>query len=339
MKTRTRTRTIAILGFAMLCLSLSAQDIHWSQFANSPLNLSPGLTGIHRGDVRFAGNYRNQWRTVPVDYMTFSGGVDMKFRNRGEGNGYFAGGFLFDYDRAGDSQLSWTKIGLSGSYTQVLNPKNLLTAGLQLAFNQRAFKTEDLRFDNQFDGEIFNAALGSGENFQNTSTGFGDFSAGINYRFQNPDSRTRLNLGAALFHINRPNVSFFEQDEKQLSNRTTVYGQGVFQMGSRFDLVLLAMGQWQKPHQEWLLGAAARIHLDTDLDEELALQIGLDLRPNDAIIPHLELHYRQWLFGLSYDVNTSPFNRVTNNRGGPEFSVIHILTLVKPPEFKICPIF
>ena len=340
MKTNLRTNTIALISFLLCSISLTAQDIHWSQFNNSPLNLSPALTGVHRGDIRFAGSYRNQWQNVPVDYLTFSAAVDMKFLNKGNGNGYFAGGLLFDYDQAGDGELSWTKFGLSGSYTQQINKKNLLTAGIQASVNQRAFKPGNLQFDNQYSPEgFYDPTRGTGETFKDPSLGFADFSAGLNYRFQNPKTRTRLNLGGALFHINRPKISFYDEDNKQLTSRVSAYGQGIFQLKDKFDLVLQALGQWQTPHREIVLGIAGKIHLNTNWDKELALQLGLDLRLKDAIIPHAELHYRQWLFGLSYDVNFSNFNITNSSRGGPEIHVIHILTRVKPPEFKICPIY
>ena len=352
MKTKLRTNLVAFLCLLFIGSALHAQDIHWSQFNNSPLNLSPGLTGVHRGDIRFSGNYRNQWRNVPVNYMTFSAGVDKKFFNKKDENGFFAGGLLFDYDRAGDSKLSWTKIGLNGSYTRGLDLKNFLTFGAQIAFNQRAFKTEDLRFDNQWGGDLFDPTRGTGENFKNTTKVFGDFSAGVNYHFQaqtpygireKKSDRNRLDLGVAYFHINQPKISFYEQDDKNLAGRWTVYGNAVLALADKLDLALLALGQFQGPHQEIVLGAGGRIHLKQDAygnrDQEVALQIGLSYRLDDAWIPNLELHYGPWLFGVSYDITTSDWINANNRRGGPEFSVIHIITKPKAPNYKACQLF
>ncbi|HRJ35295.1 MAG TPA: type IX secretion system membrane protein PorP/SprF, partial [Flavobacteriales bacterium] len=53
-----------------------AQDIHFSQFDLSPINLNPGNTGLFDGTYRFAGNFRNQWRSVTVPYSTFSLSAD-----------------------------------------------------------------------------------------------------------------------------------------------------------------------------------------------------------------------------------------------------------------------
>ena len=51
---------LAVIG----SFSLSAQDIHFSQFYSSPLNLNPALTGVMNSSVRLVGNYRNQWASV-----------------------------------------------------------------------------------------------------------------------------------------------------------------------------------------------------------------------------------------------------------------------------------
>ncbi len=97
-KTLLYARIFVTLAFALLTLAiLPAQDIHFSQFGNAPINLSPGLNGVFGGDLRFVGNYRNQWRSVPVPYLTFSGTLDNKFYfQKGRYDRYFSGGVLIN---------------------------------------------------------------------------------------------------------------------------------------------------------------------------------------------------------------------------------------------------
>ena len=59
------------LHFYALCLTMmlaavavQAQDIHFSQFYQSPLNLNPALTGVMNCNHRIVANYRNQWASV-----------------------------------------------------------------------------------------------------------------------------------------------------------------------------------------------------------------------------------------------------------------------------------
>ena len=54
--------------------ALHAQDLHYSQFMNSPLLTNPANTGfIPDGDYRLGANFRNQWSSVTAfPYKTFS---------------------------------------------------------------------------------------------------------------------------------------------------------------------------------------------------------------------------------------------------------------------------
>ena len=49
-----------------------AQDIHFSQFFETPLLRNPALAGIFSGDLRIQAVYRNQWNSVTVPYQTTS---------------------------------------------------------------------------------------------------------------------------------------------------------------------------------------------------------------------------------------------------------------------------
>jgi len=56
---------LSFLGLA-LCFSAGAQDIHFSQFFETPLLRNPALAGIFTGDVRIQAVYRTQWASVTV---------------------------------------------------------------------------------------------------------------------------------------------------------------------------------------------------------------------------------------------------------------------------------
>ena len=305
-----------------------------------PMNINPALTGLFRGDTRFIGNYRSQWNKVPVKYMTFTGGIEQKFTNSSLKNSLFSGGLLFNFDEAGDLELSTTNLALSGSYTHRLGKKHFLTGGTQLGGAQRRFNTTKLRTDAQYDDGGYNGQLSSGETFDHSSIFYMDLSGGVNYRFQNPEKRTRFDIGLGIFHVNTPNQSFYEDEMVNLPERFAVYGMTSFALGSFFDLGLQAVGQFQGPHQEIVVGVLGKALIDQRRDRELSLALGLTHRLDDAWIPNIILDYRMWSFSFSYDITTSPFEVASFNRGGPELSVIYIFTKVQPPkEFEICPIF
>jgi hypothetical protein len=167
-----------------------------------------------------------------------------------------------------------------------------------------------------------------------------DVSAGLNYRWQK-SKRTKIDVGVAAFHLNGPDQKFFDQTLAiKLPIRLNFNITPSFQLSKHIDLLLHAQYQNQKPFEETVFGGYVRLHLNTQRGKELKLSLGVSDRLNDAIIPKIALEWTDWYLGISYDINTSGFDRFTNQRGGPEFSLIHILTKAHPLTIlKSCPIF
>ena len=70
-------RTYGVLAMlVLLAVAAVGQDIHFSQFARSPMNLNPGMSGRFEGDWRLVANSRQQWRSVSNPYRTFGGSFD-----------------------------------------------------------------------------------------------------------------------------------------------------------------------------------------------------------------------------------------------------------------------
>lgn len=326
--------------------AVQAQDLHFSQFYHSPLNLSPGLAGIYSGDIRFIGNYNSQWENVPVDYLTFSGAIEKKFYYEGLKSSYFAVGLLFNYDQAGTSELSRTNIGVTGSYSRQLAPTFFATLGASVGITQRAFNLANLTFDEQFDGEQFDPSIPV-ESFDKTNSLNPDFAAGLNFRLQPADAhrltkRSKLDFGLGVHHLTQPNEAFNLNEDIRLNMRFSGYALATLMLTNSFDILLRGTAQFQGPYRENLGSMSAKIHLNRQPSREVAIVLGGSYRfdsNGDAIIPHIEFHVQRWLLGLNYDVNISAFQTATLRRGGPEVAFRYIFTSVKPLEVqKICPI-
>lgn len=334
-----------ILSIFLICSftsELLSQDIHFSQFYNAPQNHNPALVGAFAEDSRFIANYRRQWSSVPVPYLTFSGAFDTKVYNKIAPNGFFALGGVFNYDRQGTSALRLSQFALSGSYTHQLSDQQSITAGFQLGTINRRFQLDDLTFENQYNGDIFDPGSDSRERFEETSKTFLDMGFGVNFYTQS-DEGFRLNAGLGLFHLTRPAQNFYNQTDARLPFRWTGHLSGQAPLNELFDLQFRLLGQFQGPYQELLLGTAAVYKLSTTRNKEIYLSLGTNYRyasESDAIIPTLGVRYGAWYGEFSYDINISEFELATNGAGGPELSLIYTITKVKPPPvFKACPIF
>ncbi len=323
---------------------MSAQDIHYTQFYNSPLNLSPGLTGIYDGDHRFSGHFRRQWQNVPVDYLTFTGSYDGKIYPKKTGDNFFGAGVHFNYDRSGFTKLQLAQLALSGSYSIVVNSSFIITPGIQAGFSQRAFREDDITTDAQYSVplQMFIPSLPIGEDFDNTSIGFANLGAGINFRWQK-DFRTHLDFGVGAFHLNRPNQAFYDDQEFKLSSRYSGYVMGTLKLIESFDLVGRAATQLQGEYNEHVGSLGLRFHINQQRGKQLNLLLGANARfttSMDAIAPTIEVEFNTLKVAASYDINISEFNTATEGRGGPELSVIYRIVKVKPLKvYKTCPIY
>jgi type IX secretion system PorP/SprF family membrane protein len=335
---------------ATYVVALNAQDIHFSQFGNATLNLNPGLAGVFGGDVRYIGNYRSQWRAVPVPFTTYSGSLESKvYWAKGKYDRFMTGSLLINYDRQGSLQLTSMSIGIPVSVTLPVFQNVFLTLGVTPAFGQRSFSTNKLSFDAQWQDCVYDPLSTTRETqlFQSDNLKYFDFSAGGNLRIQSPSKRSRLDIGTALHHINRPyhdfwSVTLNNPGNVRLNNKLAIHGNGLLQLSDNFDLLAQGMYQKQGGYREIIYGGGLRFHLNRQPYKELALQLGVDYRQRyqDALVPHVEVFYRSWQMGLSYDMNfLSGVDLVSNGRGGPELSLMYRIYRVKPiPKFKSCQI-
>ena len=124
-----------------------AQDIHFSQFYNSPLNLNPANTGIFDGDYRFVGNLKNQWSTVPVPYNSSSLSADTRIKLKKNNLGV---GLLMNQDKPGDSRFKTFNTALSIAYHLTLDSdsSHFLSGGIQAGVTSKSLNYSALSFNN-----------------------------------------------------------------------------------------------------------------------------------------------------------------------------------------------
>ena len=92
-----------LLAFVLLLMigsNARTQDIHFSQFFETPLVRNPALAGIFSGDIRVQAVYRNQWNSVTVPYKTGSFNAEYK-KPVGRGDDFLTIGGQVLYDKAG----------------------------------------------------------------------------------------------------------------------------------------------------------------------------------------------------------------------------------------------
>lgn len=334
------SKRIIFTLFGAFCLKLAfTQDLHYSQFYYNYHNFSPSSIGNFQGDDRLTLNYRNQWLSIPVPYNTFSFLYDA---NRSLKNGSKIGfGIGLDYDRAGDSKLSLTKILVSVNYLYTLNNRNQLSLGFIPSFAQRRINTEGLRWDRQWNGDRYDPKISSNENFASSGDFFLDLGIGLGYQFQYT-ARTKFVLSGSAYHLNEPNQTFYGLS-KQVAKLPLRYNGGIevsVGIGRYFDFLIGGMYQVQEQYQEILGSARIRMRLNQTPGSVLNMLLGCNLRLEDAIVPNFGIEYKNWMISASYDINTYFIKTITNKRGGPEIALQYVFAKVRSSGiYKKCPLY
>ncbi|MBL7884922.1 MAG: PorP/SprF family type IX secretion system membrane protein [Bacteroidia bacterium] len=332
---------ILLLMLSIGIINTYAQDIHFSQYNASPQNLNPAQTGLFNGDWRFVGNYRSQWSAIPVPYKTFSISTDTRLKTKME-KGLPAVGLLVNTDKAGDSRFSTTQVFLSGAYIKQLNSDSthFVSVGIQPGITTKSFDVNALTFDNQYDGDNYNAGLSSGENFSRTRITYFDLGAGLAYVWRK-NNRTKVNVGFSALHLNAPKQSFFNNNAIRLDRKFNVSALVQVPVAAQLDVMPSFMYQNQGKFNETLLGLFGKYHLKPINGMETAVSLGAFYRVKDAFIVAANMDYKNFNVGVSYDFNTSKLIEATNRRGGFEISVIYIFKKIVPfvAKKRVCPIY
>src|ERR1044071_10071927 len=106
-------KVIAATFIACMCAGMGhAQDIHFSEFNETPMHLNPAYTGFVDGIFRISLHYRNQWVSMGSPYKTAAGSFDIGIGNP-KGPARMGIGAFFYQDKAGDSQLGTFQGSLS----------------------------------------------------------------------------------------------------------------------------------------------------------------------------------------------------------------------------------
>ncbi|MBC7884677.1 MAG: PorP/SprF family type IX secretion system membrane protein [Saprospiraceae bacterium] len=341
MKTINYNKIAVVAMFFLSFLRMDAQDLHFSQFYNSPQNINPALTGVFNGDHRFSLSLRDQWRFVPVPWFTLSGSYDRQFYFKNNDKHFIGAGAILNHDRQGDSRLNLTSLNVSGAYHRILTANHIVSGGLVLGFASRGFNSQTLTWDKQWDGEVFNGSLPTGESFSDLERiNFFETGAGINYRYQK-DSRTHVDAGGSILHLLSPNQSFYGADSVNLPARISLSAIGNIKIANKFDIQLHGLHQIQGAYKETLIGGLGIMYLNQKRGKEIQVHAGLGYRTAKSFIPTLAIQYNNMYASLSYDIDTNDFNDILrSNKGGPEIHVRYIIANVKPlRQAKVCPIY
>jgi len=340
--------------------SLTAQDIHFTQYNMSPMTLNPGNIGRFEGTVRLGGIYRGQWASVigsGSQYKTPSFWADAPIVRGFRKQDWLGVGLVFINDKAGVAGLKTTGAKLGATYHLAVNKKGTtaISLGVQYGRMGRGINRDELRYADGLlasQGGTYNSSLSDDYDLTaQDNVNYTDIDAGL-VLSSRLNKTMDFNVGFAMFHINQPDFGLISAGGgggmgggtggagTDLVRRAVFHGQFNAALTDKFTISPTFLYQTISGADEIAVQAMGGYLFDEERD--ITLNFGLGYRLGDALQALVGAKYKDLRIGLAYDINTSDLNSASNYRGGFEIAANYIVKIYKAPVTKtkiLCPRF
>lgn len=329
--------TFFICTSAYLHISTSvAQDIHFSQFTETPQLLNPGATGVYNGYMRAIINYKNQWGTMGKAFNTGAASFDIPLFDYNQRKAHIGMGLNFFSDKAGDSQFGLTQVNYCIAAILPVSKESKFSVGVSVGGAQHKANLNALVWGNQYNGSGFDPGAASYETEPTNSFFYLDLGAGAYYEYNSGkitferNEAKRLGIGFAYYHLNQPTQKYFSVSEKLYGKMVATINGHFDKTGTKLSIRPSAMFVMQGPNTEITAGLALRLRLKngtkiTGFYSESGIALGVNYRVGDAIIPYLFYELKDLGIGISYDLNVSSYKQTTHMKGGVEVSLKYFI--------------
>ncbi len=291
-------RKITVFIMFFTC-QLNAQDIHFSQFSFSNLNLNPALIGSGDNDYNMLFQRRSQWQSITTPFRTLL--LELELKKIFKSNSI---GINFINDFSGDSRFTRNALSLGYSYSMYINDDNKLNIGLLGSVFQNKINYDNLVFIEK-------------EDILSNQLTYLDFSVGVAYFFKY--NKARNEVGFSLFHINQPNQSF-SGIKSNLPSKLVVHSGSYFDINSKIELELFGLYSQQLTQNEIVIGTSFHYKIADLEKKKRVLRTILSARINDAIILGVGILRDNIDMSITYDINTSSLTTASEYKGGFEIA-------------------
>jgi type IX secretion system PorP/SprF family membrane protein len=317
-----------LFSFFTTCLLIASvnqvvaqTDPHFTQNYTYPMYTNPAMTGGSDGVYRVSAIYRNQWGSVTNPYST----TGLSFDTRTNKN--IALGVNLMNQKAGDGGFNYLNAYASVAYTGVKFGKennHRMVFAMQAGLINRRVDQSKFKWGEQWNPITgYNAGNATSESFAATSSSTFDIGAGALYFDASPEKKVNVFAGVAAYHLNKPKDPIISSQSVALNTiplRYVLHGGLSFNLSPRTSIVPHVLYMQQGTAREAMLGT----YVQLNVNEETDFMFGGYYRVNDAIAPFVGVDWKNFIVGLSYDINTSKLGAMTRNVNSFELSLSYI---------------
>lgn len=319
---------IGLIAIASGMQFLHGQDIHFSQYQTGLSFFNPGNVGAFNGNLRGALLHRQQWRSVTVPFITTGLSLDGKVKSNDKHS--FNLGLNIYQDKAGDGNLVSNSLQIVPAYGVQLGSDStaFLNVGLSIGYLIKGFNFSKYAWDNQFDGEKYDAMLTTGEALTTDNAGAIDIGAGFSF-LKRVKENFSIGIGVGATHINNPDFNFINSSSAAypMHLMATLYTN--HQVNQKLTIIPTLTYMKQQSLTEVMAGANAYWKTKRATALIQGVKAGMHYRLNDAAIVLVGCKMANFDLGISYDINISDWKKVTNNRGATEVSLVYTFAKIK----------
>ena len=347
-----------LLGLLVFIGSYSyGQDPHFSTYYGVPISINPAYTGIFNGNIKAAAQFRSQWGSVLSkesipSYRTIQGSVELRTSKAFKKTDAFAVGLFGMNDMAGEGGYAVNNIGVSMGYRFAFDKwgDHFMSVGFKAALLQNRVDYSKFTWGTNYD-VIRNMYVPgpSGETLIENNKFNYDFSAGILWVKKSDRTRIKYHGGVSLLHINRPNISFFDNPDAKLPMRMNAHVGASFPMGDNMDIMPKALFFLQGQSHEEILGVDLKFLLENENTYGNAFIIGALIRTvggdSSSINPEsfavtARIDVGDFEFGGAYDLNLSKLRAASFYQGAFEFTLAYTGKFSRTRQRRMyCPSF
>jgi type IX secretion system PorP/SprF family membrane protein len=325
--------------FSLFLIQFSfAQDLHFSAFHFLNTNFNSATSNPKFIGYTAAAGYRNQYRTVPVNYNTAS--INVNKHGKYKLINYNLG-LQFNSDKAGDVSYSRTEFFVPTALHFNLIKNHFISLGFSPGLKSFSVDPTKMSFDEQYQNGMYNSLNLNGENFSRVSVFIPSSLISFNYTLSSIGKFRNIQFGISRMLLFDKNKEWVKNSIPSFNRLNNFLLSMDYILNENNFLTLNSMYQKQKVQDNLINGISYHHVLNRSQGITKAIGLGLFYRHKDAIIIQPSFLFDNYEVAVSYDVNNSKFKNVTNSRGAFEICIRYKLNTFfeKLPLKKSCPVF
>jgi type IX secretion system PorP/SprF family membrane protein len=205
----------------------AAQDMNYTQYFSTPLYVNPAFTGINQG-LRARFLFRDQWPAAPIPYKSYYFSADLGDRALPGSGGI---GLVVQSDNPGVGLINNLNLALNISVRIPITSFLAAQVGIKAGIMQRRVYYDDLVFTTNFDARYGNIYQSNFTDFSADKRVVPDFGAGGLLQFMSSEGNITGDVGFAVDHVFKPDVSFLSVGSSQYPRKWVGHLNLVFSTG------------------------------------------------------------------------------------------------------------